>query len=76
MSTCKVGKNCRVKGLWVGAGWGGEGFPKEGCPVGDLLKIMGGPSYMGLHMLGSSYTYGAVTLCGALPPSVMSPKFL
>jgi hypothetical protein len=69
-----VGKNCRVKAFgWVQVG--GESFPKEGCPVGDLLKIMGGPSYMGLHMLRSSYTCGAVTLFGALPPSVMSLNF-
>jgi len=55
----------------VGAGWGGrEGFPKEGCPVGDLLKIMGGPSYMGLHMLGSSYTLWGLT------PKCNEPKFL
>jgi hypothetical protein len=69
MSTCKVGNFFRVKALG-GCRLGGlESFPKEGYPVGDLLKIMGGPSYMGLHMLGSTYT------CGALPPSVMSPSF-
>jgi len=60
MSTCKVGKNCRVKGLWVGAGWGGrEGFPKEGCPVGGPSEnnggsILHGPSHVAklVHFVG------------------------
>jgi hypothetical protein len=68
MSTCKVGKNCRVKAFgWVQVGGGGEGFPKEECLVGDLLKIMGGPSYMGLTCWEARTLVGLLHFVGPYP---------
>jgi hypothetical protein len=59
----------------VDAGWGGGGLPKRRIPCGGPSENNGGSILHEPHMLGSSYTCGAVTLCGALLPSVMSPSF-